>query len=78
MKMLIKKSNFPVKVFIKGNINQIQYSWHIEPLLSYINTLDLHNFFIALKHLIYWSEQNNVICAYEAPPIYRLAMCFLP
>lgn len=78
MLLRITSSSLPVQIFVKGKINQIQYAWKLEPVLQYINTLDLHNFFVALKRLLNWSKENNVVCKYDAPFLYRMAIWFLP
>ncbi len=77
MLMNIKSRVFPIKVKISGEINQIQYTWKIEPLLKYVNTFNLHEFLTELKKLILWSKANNVECTYQAPFKYRLAIKLL-
>ncbi len=77
MQISIKSETLPFRIEIKGKINQIQYSWKIEPFLQHINTFDLHQFFIQLKKLITWSKENNINCNYTAPWLYRAAICLL-
>jgi len=78
MLLRIRSDILPVSISVSGKINQIQYSWKLEPVLQYINTFDLHNFFLSLKQFLSWSKENNVVCKYEAPLLYKMAIWLLP
>jgi len=74
MQIKFRSRIFPIEIHILGDVSQIQYSWRIEPLL---NIFDLHKFLIELKSLIKWSRLNNIICTYQAPIKYRMAISLL-
>jgi hypothetical protein len=77
MLISIKSKVFPVRIKISGNINQIQYTWRVEPLLKYVNTFNLHEFLVALKNFMLWSATSNIECTYQAPFAYRMAINLL-
>jgi len=78
MLLRITSNSLPISISVSGSISQIQYVWRLEPVLQYINTFDLHRFFVSFKRFLSWSKVNNVVCKYDAPLLYRMAIWLLP
>lgn len=76
MELILQSIKLPLTIRIIGDINQVDYSWKIYPLMESLKRLDIQAIFDSLKKIKDWTKNTKNKVIIKSNILFKVAFYF--